>query len=454
MTSYPAPTLAQKYGADQSSLLNRVHVLESAAATYGTPVSVRSWGARGNGVADDTAAIQAAIKAAGSAAAVYFPAGTYLISAPLNLMSGGTYVGAGMATVIKQANGANQARLLQWPSGTNSYCLLADMVIDGNRANNATTTCYGVYAFALQYSVLRNVRVQNVNGDGYRLDGASGGFANTTSTVHLVDCWAYGSANNGLVTTSFAADVHVLGGDYGFSGSSAITLQGGSSSIRGAVLWGTSSGPGLIVGAQSCQIVGCNIEGNSQQGIVVNQFGSYTLISGCKVYDNSTAGSGLYDGIYVNGVSGTNVAGVVIDGCFIYPDVFAGGTTQAHAIRLDTFHQQCSVTGCNVGFAGSQASWSPSNSLIQGQGTSDYVAGNPGFNPMGLLSGPAVAGSGTAVQNSWGVPVTIYVSGGTVSQIAINGSNTNLTSGTFRLGPGQSITLTYTAAPSWTWIGD
>lgn len=413
-----------------------------------------AYGATGNGTTDDTSAIQAAITAAGASNACYFPAGTYIISSPLNLVSGGVYIGSGWSSIIKQKNNANQTRLVQWASGTNSNCYMANLMIDGNRANNSAATCYGLYAFALQYSTFNNVRVQQVNGDGWRFDGTTGGFANTTSTVHMENCWSYGNANNGLVATSYAADVHVHGGDYGFCGASAITLQAGSSSIRDAVLWGVTGGPGLVVGGISNQIVGCNIEGNYQEGIVVNQYGSYTLIEGCKVYDNSVAGNNLYSGIKIDGASGSVVGGVVVNGNFIYPNLYAGGTTQLYAIDLGTYHQLCTVTNNNVGFAGSQAAWSPSNSVIHGFGQTDYIADNPGFNPVGLLSGPAVGSSGVAVTNPWGVAATVYVSGGTVSAIAINGNSTGLTSGTFRVGPSQTITLTYTVVPTWVWIGE
>ena len=413
-----------------------------------------AYGAMGDGITDDTAAIQAAVNAAGSTKLCYFPAGTYIISSPITLISGGSYIGAGWSSIIKQANGANQTRLLQWPSGTNSNCLMADLMIDGNRTNNTGATTYGLYGFALQYSSFRNVRVQQVNGDGWRLDGASGGFANTTSTVHMENCWAYGNGNNGVVFTSFAADVHVHGGDFGFNGASAITLQAGSCSIRDAVLWGTTGGVGLLVGGPSNQITNCNIEGNSEHGISVNQFGSYSLITGCKLYANSGSGNGIADGISVNGVSGSPVGGVVVENNFIYSNMFSGGTTQAHAINFGAFHQLCTAIGNNVGFAGTQATWSPSNSGINGFGQSDYVANNPGFNPVGLLSGPSIGTSGIATTNPWGVPATIYVTGGTVSDIAINGSSTGLTSGMFRLGPSQSITLTYSVAPTWTWIGE
>lgn len=54
-------------------------------ATYslinGAPINVLDFGAVGDGVADDTAAIQAAVTAASNNASVYFPAGTYLVGA-------------------------------------------------------------------------------------------------------------------------------------------------------------------------------------------------------------------------------------------------------------------------------------------------------------------------------------------------------------------------------------
>lgn len=412
-----------------------------------------AYGAVGDGVADDTAAIQAAITAAGSTHLCYFPAGTYLISSALTLRNGGCYMGSGWSTIIKQKDATNLTRLLQWPSGA-SKCSMANLLVDGNRANNTSATCFGIYGFALQYSLFSNVRVQEVNGDAWRFDGTTGGFGNTTSTVHLMDCWAYSNTNNGLVLTSFVADVHVVGGDYGFNGASAMTLQGGSSSIRGATLWGTTGGPGLVVGGPSNQITGCNIEGHNQHGVLVNQFGSYALISDCKIYANSSAGNGLYDGIFVNGVSGTPTTGVVMEGNFIYPNLEAGATTQAHAINFGAFHQNCTAVGNNVGFAGAQATWSPSNLAINGLGQSDYAANNPGYNPVGVLSGPTVPASAVPVTNPWGIPATITISGGTVSAIAINGTATGLTDGTVRLGPGQTITLTYSVAPSWVWFGE
>ena len=61
-------------------------------------VSVKDFGAVGDGVTDDTAAIQAAINASN---AVYFPAGTYAIASSINLKTNLILQGDGDATVLE-----------------------------------------------------------------------------------------------------------------------------------------------------------------------------------------------------------------------------------------------------------------------------------------------------------------------------------------------------------------
>lgn len=74
-------------------------LLPDLSATYATAVLVTAHGAKGDGVTDDTAAIQNALN---TGKAVYFPAGTYL-SGPLVNMSGKALFGAGMNDSIIRA---------------------------------------------------------------------------------------------------------------------------------------------------------------------------------------------------------------------------------------------------------------------------------------------------------------------------------------------------------------
>lgn len=59
----------------------------------GAVINVLDYGAVGNGIANDTAAIQAAIDAAQGTQQVFFPAGTYKVTATLNLYKGSNLIG-------------------------------------------------------------------------------------------------------------------------------------------------------------------------------------------------------------------------------------------------------------------------------------------------------------------------------------------------------------------------
>ena len=79
-------------------------------------------------------------------------------------------------------------------------------------------------------------------------------------------------------------------------------------------------------------------------------------------------------------------------------------------------------------------------------GSHTKALNNLGFNPQSA-STPTVPAS-PATFGPYSYPVMVVVYGGTVSDISIRGLSTGLTSGTFHLYPGDTITITYTATPT------
>jgi hypothetical protein len=67
------------------------------------------------------------------------------------------------------------------------------------------------------------------------------------------------------------------------------------------------------------------------------------------------------------------------------------------------------------------------------------------------FSSPSVPASLTPVTNTSPLPATVVVTGGTVTNVAVNGVNVGTGDGTYTVPSGQAITLTYSAAPTWTW---
>lgn len=66
-----------------------------AAMAYAQPTSVKQYGAKGDGVTNDTAAINAAAIAIGVGGTLYFPAGTYAVSGTLAQLPGQIWLGVG-----------------------------------------------------------------------------------------------------------------------------------------------------------------------------------------------------------------------------------------------------------------------------------------------------------------------------------------------------------------------
>jgi hypothetical protein len=104
----------------------------------------------------------------------------------------------------------------------------------------------------------------------------------------------------------------------------------------------------------------------------------------------------------------------------------------------------------NGGFQ--NGTWSATNTLSIATGTV-IVRNVAGINPLGLITAPTVPASGTPLQNTYHVEMRVFVSGGTVTAVGINGTPTGLISGSFLLEPGDFIVVVYSVAPTWTWFG-
>ena len=86
-------------------------------------VSIRDFGAIGDGLTDDTLALQEALAAHES---VLIPEGTFLISAPIRLVTQQSLVGKGQSSILKCQNNSFTAIEI-----TEDYCTLSDFRIEG-----------------------------------------------------------------------------------------------------------------------------------------------------------------------------------------------------------------------------------------------------------------------------------------------------------------------------------
>lgn len=92
------------------AFVNQAGLFDAAAAEgSGAVLNVRDYGAKGDGVADDTAPIQAAINRAGRGSTILFPRGAYVVANfTVKNRAGLTFLGEGRESVIKQKSGAER----------------------------------------------------------------------------------------------------------------------------------------------------------------------------------------------------------------------------------------------------------------------------------------------------------------------------------------------------------
>lgn len=193
-------------------------ILQTVQTKLEQYVSVKDFGATGDGVTDDTAAIQAAILAADS---IYFPAGEYLISDTLYMRGpfdgiywrGKYFMGAGVeATRIKAASGfaANYMIFMgneDFDGVSNRvYSInnkISDMTLD-NFEMADTTSQHGIFTFGTFNNRIQDVQIGVVAFPYTRWDMsvAQGTYTTVIDNVHCQQ-WQASTALVGDITTIF-----------------------------------------------------------------------------------------------------------------------------------------------------------------------------------------------------------------------------------------------------------
>lgn len=494
-----ASVLGIPRGRRRSDMALKVHPAPTAQRVLGW-FNVKDYGAVGNGTHDDTTAIQAAYNACGDAGGgtVYYPYGTYVVTSCIDLpaSSSGTVVtslGVGVGPLDPSGPGSRilasgqlgnqptygtigettskQPDTAQYLFNADAYNSCAyhfvDLAFDQTGATSAILTIVAMSfaAVTFQYCTINHIGIGYFanNGNGqpvyFSLDHCRGDFDEQNGMF-----WNDTGPREGYVTNCAFHFAAPNGGPFTYGGFLEQTAfwswyisnnrlemnSNGSHTAKSASLWCDVADNSASETANT--IVHDNLFDHAADAAIA------ILMSGLTV-TGYTQGSSIHDNVCNDwgnaSVTGGLGAAIYFDDgpqdCVLGPGTFYGNTTGAlygirvegdpvtANLRIDTRHQvfrsvvtaPWRINGVNY-TAGAGSTWQ-------------------GFRQA--LTAPAVPASGTALTNSFGVAARVFVTGGTVSAIAIGGTDTGLTGGTFELDPGETITLTYSSAPAWTWFG-
>ena len=444
--------------------------------------NVQDYGAQGDGVANDRMAIQGALDACRIAGGgtVYAPRPSVAYRvAPVAHPNDGTkqvglvvgantrLIGDGIAATIIQlaANSPNQAALLMnyavTSPGSDENITLVDLKLDGNAANQNSGVVDAQFGtWFLWMRGLKMERVQSTNffgttsggvgphgqqGEGFHLwaelstdisfvdclcvgsgaQSATGFQVDACNNIQYVDCVArgfqiaHGFAHNNVAHIGYVNCASYGNTGYGFN--SEISRDVAYANCEGGIH--TTNNATYPYAAPQTSV------GNSGGGFLLNNPTGAVTLHGCHGLANGTAGVKVINTIGNPAGSGGHI--LISGGDYSYNGVYG--------IEDDTTVGWLMIEG---------------HPLMQFNGTAKVNANGVACDPEGALPAVGVPATTVALANPFPFSCTVYISGGTVTAIAVNGATTGLTAGSIRVPANGSITLTYSAAPAWKWVAD
>lgn len=471
-----------------------------------TVFNVKDYGAKGDGSADDTTAIQSTIDAVPSGGGtVYLPAGTYNIGSGLTIVASNiAVVGAGAgATTIRVASGGEGLTVFLVGNGTDTcaHARISDLLITSVNQKTSNSgielqKCFKTWLERIRVEKqFRAIQVYNStetwlqNSDIRNTSENGVVFESTLSSGY--DCYLNNVVADNPDITNDGVGFLWLGGEnlviqncdflnfvtgfsaapptgqqcrFGFfsvaefdtSSDNCIKLTnvngGDVVALNFTSCWsGTATNYGVLIdGAGSGLLQGARFVNHKS---FHNGLAGFRLASGldihlanCDIVGNSQTSANSRSGIEI--ASGMTSGSFSIVGCRS-TNGYQQGNTQSNGINLDggTYTSGLIVDNDLRGNTNNAISLNGAVGTLQ-------IKNNQGYNPVGNITSPDIPTTGSSYTNNTGYDCTVFIVGGTVADIAIGGTSTGLTNGTFRVPANQTIALTYSSAPNWTWLAD
>lgn len=357
-------------------------------------VNEPAYGAVGDGITDDTAAIQACINAAeayslanNTAACVIFPAGIFLVSNTLTVKVHNVHlIGAGGGNSLFVNKGTCILPTTNFPNG--QYVLRFDwinyaMSLFGNHMEGIsvmvldasytlTNTVHGVY-WGVAKGLMRDVYIYGMTGTGLGIEGFTGFsvietlflFVRVRACGHGMDVIG-ACSDNWFLCCQFQSCVTGAGiarmgaNDYYI----CCHFTGNLNNVR-------SGGRGTEE-----LFLGCNFESPREHNILLDSTGGGAIrlrFVACQINSNALTAANTYDSIFITGGGGT-FSGVISDSTFTSS---AGNAPRYHINLSNASASGIKIDNCTFGAGASGVINHPSAAVrctVDGLGRN---AGNP-----------------------------------------------------------------------------
>lgn len=324
--------LAGYVAAAQSAAAQAAASASAGGGSSSFYINIKAYGAVGDGVHNDTAAIQNAINAA-AGRGVFIPEGTYLVDV-LNLPSNTFLIGYGATSILKTPNNAPDqtfiVRNADFVNG-NTNIRLFNFTLDGNQLNQTLTfnNC------CTQFKKVTNLRIENMTVKGgisegiYIFDSPGAVVANNDilgngrwqddgSGIHLESCDSAIINNNrstangfhGIILTGVTNSVIATNNCYA-NGYDGLRMQWACkfNTVTGNSLNGNTRF-GLYMGQASDEnmFTGNTMSGNDVNGIQFDT-ASNNYFTGNQIINNSNSGVALADIVDVQTWTANDIRG-------------------------------------------------------------------------------------------------------------------------------------------------
>lgn len=480
-----------------SSLVGYIQGSASSVATtvqakLRQTVSVKDFGAVGDGTTNDTTAIQAAINAMNSIGGgqVYFPSGTYKTGA-LTMYANIAIQGAGIGQTIIAPNSAGIV-IFSLIKTVSSYVNVSFSNFQINCGSTATVD--GIYLTLCQTTAIQNVGfygcVNNFILDRGRFHTITDCLSSGTSTLRAGRIKIWSSSDTDYIGQVNLQNYIVENIGNGTQDNNIYIRRCIASLFSKINCNDVTTGAGSVFillenDCQGCKFTDC-IFAKANYGVVVAtgsgvavppSFCTFTSVdidqavsnaywfqqsNYCQIIGGNVTASGVSTSISailfgsgdqfitivgqaVNGYSGINGIGYQLNGSAYITLIgnqiinctsgIGFGATPTYITAIGNYFASCTNP-----FTGSP-----------GQ-TGNYIVNNDGLSLTSISPTPAVPATTVAVTNNYGAPATVFIVGGTGTAVVISGKTCPYLSTGYRVLPNQTISITYSSAPTWTWI--